>query len=251
MDDKYDGISGIYGDACSYGQTSNFGNVSDGYVTGKSASWGVVLTMTLLIGRTRQELSCGAERSIISDNDLALANPHPSVGVISGLGMGPSTVLAATPTVYFIRHGEKPADDDETGLSADGEKRAQCLRSVFGASSGYDIGHIMAQTPKSDGSRQRPYDTVLPLATDLGLKVDTSCDRDDEDCVADVVKSYSGSGNILICWEHKQLNNLAEALGAKDVDGYPDDSFDLIWTDPYDWTKITDITSENCPGLDD
>ncbi len=55
-------------------------------------------------------------------------------------------VAAAEPTVYLIRHGEKPDDGD--GLSADGEKRAQCLRSVFGASSGYNIGHIMAQTPQ-------------------------------------------------------------------------------------------------------
>ncbi|KAK6204008.1 hypothetical protein LQW54_008581 [Pestalotiopsis sp. IQ-011] len=162
-----------------------------------------------------------------------------------------TTALAATPTVYLIRHGEKPADDDETGLSTQGEQRAQCLRSVFGATSSYDIGHIMAQTPLSNGKRQRPYDTVLPLATDLGLTVDTSCDRDDEDCVADVVKAYTGSGNILVCWEHKQLNNIAEALGADDVDDYPDDSYNLIWTDPYNWTEITDITSENCAGLDD
>lgn len=60
-----------------------------------------------------------------------------------------TTALAATPTVYLIRHGEKPADDDETGLSTQGEQRAQCLRSVFGATSSYDIGHIMAQTPLS------------------------------------------------------------------------------------------------------
>lgn len=60
-----------------------------------------------------------------------------------------TAVMAAQPTVYFIRHGEKPDDDDETGLSAQGEERAQCLRTVFGASSSYNIGHIMAQTPKS------------------------------------------------------------------------------------------------------
>jgi len=65
--------------------------------------------------------------------------------------------VAAKPTVYLIRHGEKPADDDETGLSAQGEERAQCLRQVFGASSGYNIGYIMAMTPKSSASPSLPF----------------------------------------------------------------------------------------------
>lgn len=126
------------------------------------------------------------------------------------------SLAASSPTVYFIRHGEKP--DDGNGLSAQGEQRAQCLRSVFGPGSQYNIGHIMAQTPKSsayylfpqlgapktehirdaDGKRQRPLDTVQPVAADLGLTVDISCDRDDPKCVKKVVKKYKGEGNILI-----------------------------------------------------
>ncbi|KAI0193652.1 putative phosphoglycerate mutase family protein [Xylaria flabelliformis] len=188
-----------------------------------------------------------------------------------------ATVVTAKPTVYLIRHGEKPADGS-TGLSAQGVQRAQCLRTVFGAASAYDIGYILAQTPDSgefylfhnlrstvtrdksvpaltktywvDGTRARPYLTVEPLATDLGLTVDTTCDRDDEQCVQDLVDGYTGNGNILICWEHKELNNIAEQLGANNVDNYPDDSYNLIWTQPYDYDKITSITSENCPGLD-
>lgn len=58
-----------------------------------------------------------------------------------------ATLAVADPTVYLIRHGEKPSSGN--GLNAQGEERAQCLRTVFGASSGYDIGHIMAETPKS------------------------------------------------------------------------------------------------------
>lgn len=52
-------------------------------------------------------------------------------------------------------------------------------------------------------------------------------------------------------WEHKKLNNIVEALGADDADNYPDDHYDLIWTDPYKYKEITSVTSENCPGLDD
>ncbi|KAJ5107517.1 hypothetical protein N7456_004192 [Penicillium angulare] len=186
-----------------------------------------------------------------------------------------AAVLAvADPTVYLIRHGEKPDDGD--GLSSQGLERAQCLRSVFGSSSSYNIGHIMAQTPQSgnifpnntitdlchfknfmyltkrtDGSRQRPYDTVEPLAGDLGLTVDTSCDRDDPGCVKDVVDGYTGSGNILICWEHDALTDIVDKLGDDDAPDYPDDSFNIIWTDPSPYDDITSKTSENCPGLDD
>ncbi|KAJ5305654.1 phosphoglycerate mutase family protein [Penicillium antarcticum] len=157
---------------------------------------------------------------------------------------------AASPTVYLIRHGEKPSDGGN-GLNAQGVQRAQCLRSVFSKSSSYNIGYIMAQTPKSNGKRARPYDTVEPLAEDLGLTVDTSCDRDDPGCVKDVVDGYDGSGNILICWEHDALTDIVEKLGDKDAPSYPDDSYNIIWTDPSPYSDITAETSEDCAGLDD
>lgn len=53
-----------------------------------------------------------------------------------------------SPVVYLIRHGEKPADPEDHGLTPDGWRRAECLRGVFGADSEYNIGHIMAPTVK-------------------------------------------------------------------------------------------------------
>jgi hypothetical protein len=164
----------------------------------------------------------------------------------------------AAPTVYLIRHGEKPTDDSN-GLSAQGAQRAQCLRNVFGSSSQYNIGYILAETPKSSscsmkhlsfsstflpfdskqssidkinantncqlgGARARPLLTVQPVASDLGLTVDTSCDRDDQKCVAKAVGNYKGSGNVLICWEHDALTDIVDALGDKKAPDYPDDS---------------------------
>lgn len=128
-----------------------------------------------------------------------------------------ASLVASEATVYLIRHGEKP--NSGNGLSKEGKERANCLVNVFNTSSPYEIGHIMAETPHSgkeisfrintssictdgqretDGSQQRPYDTVLPLAESLNLTVDTSCDRDDQECVAGVVSNYTGPGNILI-----------------------------------------------------
>ncbi|KAI1317560.1 hypothetical protein F5Y16DRAFT_148783 [Xylariaceae sp. FL0255] len=175
---------------------------------------------------------------------------HVSISIPALVALVSVVMVQAELTVYLIRHGEKPSDGSN-GLSTQGEERAQCLRTVFGASSGYDIGYIMAETPESSGARERPYETVEPLAEDLGLTVDTSCDRDDEKCVADAVDAFQGPGNVLICWEHSELSNIAEELGAKNVDSYPDGSYNLIWTQPYPYSEITAITSEDCPGLDD
>lgn len=181
-------------------------------------------------------------------------------------GLSILSLASAQATVYLIRHGEKPDKGD--GLNADGEQRAQCLVNVFGSSSGYSIGHIMAQTPQSgarlryhsshssqslpaclDGSQQRPYDTVVPLANSLGLTIDTSCQRDDQDCVANIVEGYSGPGNILICWEHDALTDIVKELGDKNAPDYDGDDFGVIWTDPYPYDDITNYSNEDCPGL--
>lgn len=66
-----------------------------------------------------------------------------------------AAVVACKPTVYLIRHGEKPEKGND--LSEQGEQRAQCLRTVFGSTSEYNIGHVMAQTPKSSEQSVRPW----------------------------------------------------------------------------------------------
>lgn len=74
-------------------------------------------------------------------------------------GAAAAAPAATAPTVYLIRHGEKPADGSD-GLSAQGMQRAQCLRNVFGASSQYNIGYILAETPKKSASF--PYANLCP-----------------------------------------------------------------------------------------
>ncbi|CAK7269596.1 hypothetical protein SEPCBS119000_003651 [Sporothrix epigloea] len=174
----------------------------------------------------------------------------PALPAITGFDASNDSpdIASVGPTVYMIRHGEKP--DEGNGLDTEGLKRAKCLRTLFGASGKYNIGYVMAQQPKSNGKRRRPLDTVKPLARDLGLKVDTSCDRDDMDCVVKIITGYKGPGNILLCWEHERLTDIATALGVKNPPTYPWDSFDLIWTLPYRYKAVTRIKSEKCPKLD-
>jgi hypothetical protein len=63
---------------------------------------------------------------------------------------GPEGDAGVQPIIYMIRHGEKPAKDDENqdGLSKEGQERAEGLVKVFGNGSGYDIKYILAEHPK-------------------------------------------------------------------------------------------------------
>ncbi|KAE8225554.1 hypothetical protein CF319_g1714 [Tilletia indica] len=151
--------------------------------------------------------------------------------------------------IYLIRHGEK-VSDSTVGLSSQGQQRAQCLRNVFGRSSGYNIGKIFAQAYKSDGSRNRPYQTVLPLSQDLGLKVDTSCDRDDINCVHDAIHAFAAqsSAAILVCWEHDALEKIGSSIGQGF--SYPSSHFDLIYHENNGDLTSNSPYSERCPGLD-
>jgi hypothetical protein len=67
------------------------------------------------------------------------------------LTLAMTATASAAQTVYLIRHGEKPADGGD-GLTIAGQQRAQCLRTVFGNASQYNIGKILAQTPKASMS---------------------------------------------------------------------------------------------------
>ncbi|KAL5325534.1 hypothetical protein ACEPPN_006661 [Leptodophora sp. 'Broadleaf-Isolate-01'] len=160
-----------------------------------------------------------------------------------------------SPIIYLIRHGEKPptqADGkDADGLSAQGLERAQGLRKVFGKDSAYDIQYIIAEQPKEDGSRDRPYDTILPLSQDLQLTPNTEIDRDDAKGAAAAAKSYSGPGNVLVCWEHGVLGHIVEKLGVKGKVKYPGDRFDIIWAVREPYETLEWVGSEGVEGLDE
>lgn len=164
-----------------------------------------------------------------------------------------TSVLAKdfTSRVVLIRHGEKPKSG-AVGLSRAGRKRAQCLRKVFGKKGKHNFGLIIAQGYNhATRARVRPYLTVKPLASDLGLKVDLSCERDDASCVRKVVAKFAKKSNkdVLICWKHSFLHEITHALGADSKKDYPDDRFDLMWT--IDHKKTISRESEKCAGLDD
>ncbi|EFY87131.1 phosphoglycerate mutase family protein, putative [Metarhizium acridum CQMa 102] len=137
------------------------------------------------------------------------------------------------PVYYLIRHAEKNADGT---ISAQGRQREQCLVKLFSRNSKYNIQHIMVQTPypgdsAQDHTTQRPYNTTLPLAESLGIRIDHPCNYTDTSCAGQAALSYTGPGNVLIAWEHQHLPAVAEAIGGQDVPSYPGEN------EPY-WRRL-------------
>jgi len=153
--------------------------------------------------------------------------------------------------VYLIRHGEKPSDGSG-GLTRKGRLRAQCLRRLFGPNSKYQIDYIIA--PDFSGERhRRAYDTVLPLAKHLGIKIDKHCDHDDVGCAADTavdtISAKRFDGDVLISWRHSNVDEIAKLIGVRKskVPVWPPDRFDLIWTIHSNGTFT--IEEQDCPRL--
>ena len=70
-----------------------------------------------------------------------------------------------------------------------------------------------------DPLSQRPYNTTVPLAENLGLTIEHYCDYNDVECASEAAFShYSNvSGNVLIAWEHYYMRRIAASMTEQDV----------------------------------
>ncbi|MGH6822441.1 MAG: hypothetical protein ACREC4_02955, partial [Methylocella sp.] len=124
--------------------------------------------------------------------------------------------------ILMIRHGEKP--DSGKGLTVSGQERAQAYVIYF---QNYTVQSIPSASPPgqiklnylfaaedSSGS-DRPYLTIAPLSTAIGLSIDAKHKDIDYQKLADDILQNSkyDNSNILICWHHGEILDLATALG--------------------------------------
>ncbi len=125
-------------------------------------------------------------------------------------------------TILLIRHAEKP----ESGplLAVAGQARAQAYTVYF---QNYLRNarpltlHYLFAAADSDESH-RPRLTITPLANALGLPInDTYKDKDYQKLAREILREpqYNHT-NILICWHHGEILDLATALGV-DADQLP------------------------------
>jgi len=159
--------------------------------------------------------------------------PPAMIKIITFISLLSASLANATPAqILLIRHAEKP--DIGNGLSENGLKRAQELRSYFENNPavtkfGTPVA-IYAMKPKDAEGSIRPIQTVTPLANDLGLKIHADYLREDIQSLShDILSNSDYDGKmVLICWEHKIIPDIVVALG---VNSRPQD-----WSDSDFWT---------------
>ncbi|KAI8906821.1 putative phosphoglycerate mutase family protein [Gorgonomyces haynaldii] len=147
----------------------------------------------------------------------------------------------AAKTVYFIRHGEDDPNGD--GLSTLGVKRSQCIAtSVFaGKNPQYPSPErIIVQGP---GHSTRARDTGRPLAKALGVSLEDDCDRDDVQCVVDLI-SKDNVSPVLVIWQHKIMPDIVGEF-VSDAPSYPKKRYDLVWTVDTESGDLRE-TKEDC-----
>jgi broad specificity phosphatase PhoE len=184
---------------------------------------------------------------------VALAMPAVLVGCgtdtaptpgATGSGDAPS---GGPGLIMIIRHGEKP-DGANPGVDAKGEKGDSSLTEV-----GWDRAHrlvdlfdpaqgdprpglarpeaIYAAGANDDGEGKRTRETVQPLADHLGIPVNTSFGKGDEEALVEHVISQPGPA--LVSWQHGEIPAIAQAFPSVSPTPpaeWPDDRFDVIWT---------------------
>ena len=171
-------------------------------------------------------------------------------------GVGPPEVI------YIIRHGEKPYDalaghgrhqdsdpphgvdfegrKDEHSLLPRGWQRSGALAALFAPASGTPRtrlrppGTLLAPSYGDPVSTlaHRTCQTIQGLADHLELPIDTPFEVGHEPQLAASLLS-SGSGVVLICWEHHHIPAMAAAFpvvpGTDIPAKWPGDRFDVIW----------------------
>jgi len=120
--------------------------------------------------------------------------------------------------IIFIRHGEKKkSKNDDGNLSKTGEIHAKCWVDFFrDQNRPITIGlpnslYAMKMGNKKDSSN-RPYETILPLAQFLNLKINNNFSRDDYTSVIHDILNNNAGKNVLVCWEHKTIVDLVNEI---------------------------------------
>ncbi len=162
------------------------------------------------------------------------------LAILAGIAASFSCIAGVAPAdnlkVVMIRHGEKPENGDN--LSCQGEQRALQLPSVlYQKFNKPDYTYIPTLGLGKATKHARMFQTVTPFAVKYNLTVDSKFDTDDYSKVAQNVLEKTGT--VLMVWEHKAIQPIAQQLGVKNPPAWQGGDFDSIWVITYQNGKAT------------
>jgi hypothetical protein len=147
-------------------------------------------------------------------------------------------------SILIIRHGEKPPDG-KPGVDAGGNAndhslvpigwaRAKALPTLFTGAIAWFPQPTQLIAPaygQKHDPVERTHETIAPLAGQLGLQIQTPFEKGYETDLGKQVAAAT-SGVTLICWEHKHIPAIANAIILNDPQipaSWPGDRFDVVW----------------------
>ena len=139
----------------------------------------------------------------------------------------------ATTTIIFVRHAERtlePADDpglNQAGVTRVAELTRQLVDADVVAGAGIDAIY--------SSPYRRTLETVLPLATKLGLEINRYDPNDNEAVLAEILKLHKGK-IILVVGHSNTVPTLIADLGAsKNVPAIGHSEYDNIYIVSIPW----------------
>jgi broad specificity phosphatase PhoE len=152
--------------------------------------------------------------------------------------------------ILIIRHGEKTGAKSDPHLNPRGAERAVALVRLFPAH--FDTPQVLFATRRSAHSN-REVETIEPLSHALHLGIDSRFADDDYAALAKelLAKPAYSRKNVLVCWHHGRIPELAAALGvAHPPKPWPDSQFDRVWKIEYSGAAVqfTDLPQHLLEG---
>lgn len=172
--------------------------------------------------------------------------------------------------LLLIRHAERPTCAHDVGVAEDGSacphslsvtgwQRAGALVPLFRrlAASAPPLAMptgLYACPSTAQAPSRRSVQTLGPLARALGLGIDTTVEKQDEDRL--VGRLHRAAGIALVAWSHRRLPALAHgyladsAAAAQVPTVWPEDRFDLVWIidGPAEHRRLREIGQDLLAG---
>ena len=150
------------------------------------------------------------------------------------------TPLARPAQIILLRHGEKPADESDPHLSAEGRARARALVSFLTTTPGLITNGLpvalFAAQPTRHGHSLRTHETLEPLAKSLKLRIQSPYPAKDYPALARHLLRHSAYDGkvVVVCWVHEYLPDFAAALGVSPTPApWRGNVFDHVWVITY------------------